>query len=303
MFILDIFRYINYIVNKILIKLLKLFGANTNVSRKSKKTPRADFAYSEQEIVDWLKKQGIGKGDTIFVHSSWDNFLNFTGTPRGLIQSLLELVGPNGTIAMPAFPQNQDPGHVFNVKRTPSGAGYLTEMFRRMKGVKRSINLNHSVCAYGYYADYLVKDHHKCSTSWDENSPYYKLKYINAWIIGLGVGHNLEITTSLHCVDSILSRELVYFNQLFPYQITYQFIDTNKQQGKHTFYKRVGGPLCTKKVAQYMDKSKLKEGYVQDLSIYAIPADYLIDRAIELGREGVTMYVYPIPWPWKFRAL
>ncbi len=251
--------------------------------------------FSTSDIIAKLQEYGVKKGDTLFVHSSWDKFINYTGTPKELIQALIELVGSEGTLAMPAFPTVQNPEQIFKVRRTPSGAGYLTEMFRRWKGVKRSINLNHSVCAYGLNAEYLTKDHHKSETSWDENSPYYRLKEVKAKIVGLGVGHNLEITTALHCVESALWKEIKFYNMLFPYTITYQYEDYDKKIGSHTFYKRVGNKIDTRKVAKYMDKNELKEDWISNLDIYLIRADYLINRAIELGREGITMYVNPKP--------
>ncbi len=251
--------------------------------------------YNTNDIIAKFREYGITKGDTLFLHSSWDKFINYTGAPKELIQALIELVGSEGTLAMPAFPITQNAEKIFDIRHTPSGAGYLTEIFRRFKGVKRSINLNHSVCAYGPNAEYLIKDHHKAETSWDENSPYYRLKNVKAKIAGLGVGHNLKIATSLHCVDSALWKEVKFYNMLFPYTVTYQYRDQNNNMGTHTFYKRVGKKLDTRKIARYMDRKELKEGWISNLDIYLIRADYLIDRASELGRQGITMYVNPKP--------
>jgi len=259
--------------------------------------------FSEVELIDWLKNQGIKKGDTVFVHSSWDRFTHFTGTPKSLIVALLEFLGESGTLAMPAFPLDQDPNKVFSVTKTVSGAGYITEIFRRWEGVERSINLNHSVCAYGTNANYLVKDHHKSLTTWDENSPYFRLKNVDAWIVGLGVGHNLKVATALHCADSILCREIVFFRQLFAHKTTYKYQDKNGNYGIHTYYHRLGGLIYPRQISRRLSKTKLREGYISNLEIYAIPADYLIDNAIELGRGGVTVFIVPIPWPWKFKKI
>ncbi len=215
---------------------------------------------------------------------------------------MLEYLTEEGTLAMPCFPAIQDNTKIFNVKRTPSGAGFLTEMFRRYKGTTRSISLNHSVCAIGKNAEFLTKDHHKSITSWDEMSPYYRLKEVDALIVGLGVGHNLEVATALHCVEAILRKEIYYYSLLFPTKVEYEYKDINGEIGKHSYLKRVGD-IDTRKISKYFDKTELKEYQISNLEIYTIRASILIPRALELGRKGVTMYVNPKPKIELFRKV
>ncbi len=250
--------------------------------------------YDSNDIINELVKCGLKKGDTLFLHSSWDQFFNYTGAPRELIDSLLKYLGEHGTLAMPCFPEKQDATKVFNVKRTPSGAGFITELFRRYKGTKRSINLNHSVCAIGKNAEYLTKDHHLSLTAWDKYSPYYRLKEVDALIVGLGVGHNLEIATSLHCTEALLKDEIFYFSTLFQKKITYEYKDLDGNIGTHTYLQRQG-IIDTKKIAKYYTKEELKELRLSNLAIYAIRAETLIDKALELGKRGITMYIKPKP--------
>ena len=55
------------------------------------------------DIINYLKNQGIGDGTLLIVHSSYD-VLECTGlTPEQIIEELLKLVGPSGTLAMPAI--------------------------------------------------------------------------------------------------------------------------------------------------------------------------------------------------------
>jgi aminoglycoside 3-N-acetyltransferase len=252
------------------------------------------------DICAWLAEQGIGKGNTVLIHSSWDRFVNFNGSPKVLIDALMDHLGPEGTLAMPAFPRPQDHSKVFDVRRTLSGAGFLTEIFRRYPGVRRSINLNHSVCAIGPNADYLVRDHHRSRTSFDECSPYLRLKDVNAFVVGFGVGHHLRVATALHCVDSLLREEIEFFARLFGDEITYRYKDENGTLGTHTYLWKNRCFLWPKKVARHMSADCLREGFVSNLPVYSIPARYLIDRALELAKRGLTMYAYPIPWFWLF---
>jgi len=281
----------------------KTYISNFTTKRKLEKDKKKyQSKYTAKDILDTLIVSGLKKGDTLFIHSSWDQFFNYKGTPKELIDTLIEFLGEDGTLVMPCFPQKQNPSEIFNVKRTPSGAGFLTEMFRRYKGSKRSINLNHSVCAVGKNAEFLIKDHHKSKTSWDKMSPYYRLKEVDALIVGLGVGHNLEVATSLHCVESLLKDEILFYSLLFNEEVTYTYKDIDGNFGSHTFLKRKGN-INTKKISKYFTKEELKEYKLSNLDIYVIRAKILIEKSLELGRNGITMYTKPKPSKKYFRRL
>ena len=252
-------------------------------------------SYTTKELICHLKKMGLFKNKHIFLHSSWDQFFHYTGSPKELIEAILNEIGPKGTLAMPAFPQDQDPNKVFNVKRTPSGAGFITEIFRRYPGVLRSINLVHSVIAIGDQAEYLTKDHHLSKTPWDEFSPYYRLKKIDALIIGLGVGKNLSVATALHCIDSLLKDKLPFFSNIFNKTITYSYKNHDGNIKSHTLAVRRHSILNTKNVAKYMDKNQFLENKISNLDVYSIHAKYLINKALDLATKGITMYAYPKP--------
>jgi aminoglycoside 3-N-acetyltransferase len=258
--------------------------------------------YSSEDILNKLIKMGLKKGDTLFIHSSWNHFFNYKGKPGELINILLTYLTEEGTLVMPCFPAIQDASKVFNIKRTPSGAGFLTEMFRRYKGTLRSVNLNHSVCAFGKNAEFLTKDHHKSKTSWDEMSPYYRLKEVDALIVGLGVGYNLEVATSLHCVESILRKEIYYYSLLFTDKVEYKYKDISGDIGIHSYLKRRGS-IDTKKISKYFSEEELVESKLSNLEIYSIRADLLISRAIKLGRKGITMYTSPKPKNKLFKVI
>lgn len=285
----------SFLKNKLKLKHPITYFNNYKKKKRRKREERLyTEKYSAQDILNKLIDSGLNKGDTLFIHSSWDNFFNYSGTPKELIETIINYLGEEGTLAMPCFPEKQDGSETFNVKRTPSAAGFLTEMFRRYKGVKRSINLNHSVCAYGKNADFLTKDHHLSITSWDENSPYFRLKEVNAWIVGLGVGHNLEVATSLHCVEAILRDKIYFYSLLFPTKITYQYKDLEGNIGEHTYFKRIG-LIDTRKISKYFSKEELIEFKISNLEVYCIRAKILIDKSLELGRHGITMYTKPKP--------
>lgn len=291
-------HHLKSLPSSVIVRLSKGLHNHYHSSREAKTPSNIGL----EAIEGFLEKVGIHHGSTLMVHSAWKQLNSGNFSVRELIESLLKSVGTNGTLTMPAFPsyENQVSGAVFDVCRTPSSGGLVTEAFRRYPGVVRSINLNHSVCAIGPQSNFLTSEHHLSETSWDDLSPYYRLREINdAWIIGLGVGHRLKVATSLHCVESALWKENSYFNKLFEGEIHYSYKSKNGDLGKHCYRKRVG-EIYTPKLAKYFSSSELIEEVIEGLEVYAIKARVLIDKAIKLGREGKTMYVWPIPFKRHF---
>jgi aminoglycoside 3-N-acetyltransferase len=260
-------------------------------------------SYSIKELAGKLRDLGFQRGRTVVVHCSWDQFYNFDGTLIEILEAMLELLGPEGTLMMPAYPIGNDPEKVFDVRKTPTRAGLLAETFRRFPGVKRSINFAQSVCAYGPDADYLTKDHHKSFTSWDRNSPYYRLRDLDSIVVGLGVDHKkVGYGTAIHCAESILRDEIYYFRRVFGEPVTYRYIDAAGKMANHTYLPRVSRFTATK-IDRHFDKSRLNHDRYSNLRLQSMDAKYLIDRMTELGRSGITIYDEPKPTPDLFRPV
>src|SRR5437868_258748 len=116
-----------------------------------------EVAELRQHLIDL----GVVRGRTVWVQSSWNEFFNVALKPSEVIDLLRDLIGPEGTLAMPAFPIDQDASKVFMVDRAAVYTGLLCEVFRRVPDVRRSIHLSSSVCAIGANADCLFRDHHR----------------------------------------------------------------------------------------------------------------------------------------------
>lgn len=254
---------------------------------------------SLSELGAHLRGLGIGAGSTLLVHSSWDALKGSDFKPFELIEFLKKLVGPSGTIAMPSYTNlAMEDGVCFDVDRATSNAGWITEVFRRMPGVLRSANVSHPVCALGPEASFLVDEHHLGSTPWDEYSPYFRAGAIHdSWIVGIGVGHGLRVTTSLHCAESVLSNH-PYFQRLFTKEISYTYL--SKRYGSGVGRVKIGSSVIVpKKIYRFFD-GILYEEHVAGVEVSAIRGRELIEKAIEIGLKGKVMHIWPIPWPWLF---
>jgi aminoglycoside 3-N-acetyltransferase len=256
--------------------------------------------YGEVELRAALERVGVHAGATLFLHSTWDEFYNFNGTSVDLVRLLQQHVGAEGTIAMPAYPLEIRPEEVFDVRRTPTGAGLIPEMFRRMPGVRRSINLVHSVAAIGPNADFLVRDHQRSETPWDQSSPYARLSDVDAVLVCMGLPRSFGFATAQHCPESLLYHEIPYFRLVFGEPMTYRYRDETGQEGTHSIRRRTGR-FRIGRLRRYIAPDQVRVTQVSNLRIQAINARYLIERLVELGRQGITQYYWPIPRRRLFR--
>jgi aminoglycoside 3-N-acetyltransferase len=126
-----------------------------------------------------LSDMGLKFGSTVMVHSSLGKVGWTVGGPVSVIRALLEVLGPEGTLVMPAeSPGVSDPSSwndervradwhetirehlpVFDPLTTPTTMGAIPEAFRTYPGTLRSNHPMVSVCANGSLADEITRDH------------------------------------------------------------------------------------------------------------------------------------------------
>ncbi|MBL4847125.1 MAG: AAC(3) family N-acetyltransferase [Planctomycetes bacterium] len=127
------------------------------------------------------------------------------GGPRAVIDALCEVVGPNATLLMPAYPMKSTMlAHMrdaapFDMVADTSTMGKITELFRNRPGALRSAHPTHSVAALGPHAQLYTATHHKSGSPCGPGSPFRLLAERGGAIlcIGTGVGkvtshHNIE---------------------------------------------------------------------------------------------------------------
>lgn len=284
-------------------KIKRLLGIdNFEAFKKKQKRKIAQLKYKKKfnvdDLINVMKAMGMDKGSVVFIHSSMTEFYNYTGTANELIDKIIEEIGEEGTLMMPAYPkiiENFDDEVDFDVLNSPSGAGYLSEVFRKRPGVKRSINLQHSVCAYGKLADHFVSEHYRSLTAWDEFSPYYKMSQINTLVFAFGLPYFLG--TIIHCTESALRNKYIYFQLFFKKEKSFRYRNAEGVIGvchylTHDFARRRSKKLIIKK---YFDKSQFKKTRVSNLSVEVVDAKYTLDLYLQLAEQGITMYSVPSP--------
>ena len=174
---------------------------------------------SVQSLTTELRHLGIRRGQTLLVHSSLRALGWTCGGIQAVIMSLLEAVGPEGTIVMPAHSGDySDPAHwenppvpgewqdyirdtmpAWRADLSPTrGVGSIPEVFRSMSGVKRSEHPQVSFSAYGPQADFITSGH-RLDPDLGEGSPLARLYELDAYILMLGTGY--DTCTSLHLAE------------------------------------------------------------------------------------------------------
>src|SRR5947209_7822942 len=106
---------------------------------------------------------GLKEADTVFIHSSLDQLNLGFEVPR-VLPVIQQITGEKGTCLFPTYPRPKSyeflsRGEVFDVRRTPSYTGLLTEIARRDRNALRSLHPTKSVCAIGQHAKELVSTH------------------------------------------------------------------------------------------------------------------------------------------------
>lgn len=188
--------------------------------------------YNHDKVIEkQLRQLGLKEGDILLVHSSLESLETPGLKVEMVIKGIESVLGEKGTLLMPTITYQSVDGYendTFSVKDTKSECGILSEYFRKMPGVIRSVHPTHSVCAKGRFAKELVEDHYKDDTPCGPNSPYRLLKEMGGKILFLGCG--LEYNLSIHAIE-----ELVEPNYLFGESIEYKIYNVNREKHYKTY--------------------------------------------------------------------
>jgi aminoglycoside 3-N-acetyltransferase len=150
-------------------------------------------------------------------------------TPGEITRALQDLIGSEGTLAMPSFPRRRDIDAymvaipVFDVRRTQTQAGLIAEQFRRMPGTLRSLHPWASVAARGPLADWIVGDHQRDVNPFGPDSPFVRM--VDRDVIVLGLGVSLNTLSFIHVLDDEL-RDRLPFPLYAPHHRIGYVIDT-----------------------------------------------------------------------------
>lgn len=141
-------------------------------------------------IAEALGALGLRPGDSVFVHSSLSRFGRVEGGAEAVCVAVLDTVGPEGTVIMPAFTfgLRDVPDPVLDIEKEPSCVGLVSEVFRTKFAAHRSRHLTHSVAAAGARAEWFTSGHSR--DAFDGESAFRRLVEAEGNVLLLGVDYN-----------------------------------------------------------------------------------------------------------------
>lgn len=179
-------------------------------------------SYGPAELAARLRAAGITATDSLLVHANFSAESGFRGNPNDLVSVFADLVCERGNLLMVSQPfrgyarDYLERGKVFDVRRTVSMMGLVTEMFRRRPGTLRSLHPTHPVLAAGVAAGEIVAGHESSRFPCGDTSPFEWLKQHDGKILFFDVSTGAN--TFFHHVEDQIKDELgfpLYDSELF----------------------------------------------------------------------------------------
>ena len=155
---------------------------------------------------------GILAGDCILVHSSLRSLGYVEGGAEAVVDALLDVLGPRGTLCVPSFvfSLTNQPQPIFDPAHTPSEMGAISEAARRRPGARRSTHLIHSISALGPAAEEITRVHGP--SAWACDGPFWQLHHYDAKIVLLGVPYLR--CTYFHVVEQLVQTPKRVFREI-----------------------------------------------------------------------------------------
>ena len=179
-----------------------------------------------EQITGDLKALDIRTGDAVMMHSSLSALGFVDGGAETVVDALLETVGRDGTLLVPAFRDSvwSDAANFTNSdcdctqsgplcsSQQPGFQGVIAETVRQRSGSLRSCHPTHSWVALGPAAQDLLIGHKDCPTFCGSPNPFEALVKKNGCILTLGVG--IDSITLWHYYEEIL--QIPYMGHFWP---------------------------------------------------------------------------------------
>jgi aminoglycoside 3-N-acetyltransferase len=279
-----------------------------------------------EEFRQHLREIGVAKGALIMAHTAVSNieFIDdertksasgtFLKVADDLVNDLLELIGHSGTLVMPtnAPYQHEDAflGHgrrelvtFFDPQTTPCAVGLANELFRRRKGVLRSLHPYNSLAACGLLAEELFQDNLNCDKPLPHgiHSGYYRFTQKNGLVISIGVPLQNSMTL-IHVAEEVRDRDwpIKDFFEERRYMVRINGRDemfvTRQTCPEYGMY-----CVCVRKVFRDL----LREGILHETAIGNLRVDYARSKDVFdyfMARNKKSPYPYFGTWTMRIRT-
>jgi aminoglycoside 3-N-acetyltransferase len=150
------------------------------------------------ELLGQLRSLGVRPGGVLLVHTAFSRVAPVEHGPYGLIRALRTVLGPTGTLVMPAMAD--DDVHAFDPATSPCRSmGVVADTFWRLPGVLRS-DSPHAFAAVGPHAGEITRNQ-PVEIPHGRDSPVGWVHDLDGEVLLLGVGHHAN--TTLHLAENL----------------------------------------------------------------------------------------------------
>lgn len=237
--------------------------------------------WTRERIIDDLRELRVAPGETLLIHASMRAIGRVEGGADAVIDALVEAVGPDGTVAAPAFNRRNRvpefprmdrhaPGHSEGVCREQ--VGILAERLAARQSASSSRHPTHAFAAIGRNAEFVTSGapfHYPLGT----NSPLARLHQLDARILLLGVDH--RVSASLYLAENWADA---------PYARRHARIVTADRE----VVEMEGCPECSEGFARIEPLLRqariLKTGYVGNAPSQSMRVRHVVSMAVEMLR-------------------
>lgn len=195
-----------------------IFRRNVSVGAKKGHKTTVVKAVPKEQLINFLSVSGIQKGDILIVHSSMSKLRQFGLSPIEVIHMVEDAVGPNGTLVIPTMPAYHEknvwprfaepPSEelTYDVQRTTSWTGIITNLFLKEPGVIRSEFPYCSLAAKGPLAKEMFANELNDDLVFGPKSAWKFLSDHHAKVLFLGADAYHSIT-EIHLCEDLLGCE------------------------------------------------------------------------------------------------
>jgi aminoglycoside 3-N-acetyltransferase len=150
---------------------------------------------SREQVISALRTVGVRSGNGLLVHSA----IQFLGQPQGgvamYLEAIQEVIGPQGTLAVPTFNFAFARGERYDPVNTPSAEmGVFAEYVRQRPGARRTSHPMQSIAILGNYADDLAS--RDTRSAFDPGSAFERMYELGFKLLFLGA--DIRATSIVH---------------------------------------------------------------------------------------------------------
>ena len=174
-----------------------------------------DAPLTRQDILSALRVANIQEGDVILVHNNIDLLRHLPGRPKRkeamaiLLDCFLEVLGPSGTLVVPAFNYDFCRGMPYDHKATPSQVGVFSNYVLKAPRALRSLHPIFSMAAVGPRAAELCEGVSK--SAFGPESIFDRLYRANARVVFFNA--DFQTITFVHYVEQAVGVSYRYIKE------------------------------------------------------------------------------------------